>query len=86
MSPERRRQIDELYHAALERDPDRREGFLAEACRGDPELRREVALKILIGIRQFDTVRDTDCDARREQGIILRLNVGGVGIGTKTVA
>src|SRR5437667_333545 len=42
MSPERRRQIEELYHAALERDPGRRSGFLAEACRDDVELRREV--------------------------------------------
>src|SRR5881296_3235120 len=42
MSPERRRQIEELYHAALERDPGRRAGFLAEACRDDAELRREV--------------------------------------------
>ena len=42
MSPERRRQIEELYQAALERNPGRRAGFLAEACRDDAELRREV--------------------------------------------
>src|SRR5437773_8610213 len=42
MSPERRRQIEELYQAALERNPGRRAGFLAEACGDDEELRREV--------------------------------------------
>ena len=42
MSSERWRQIEDLYHAALERDPGRRAGFLAEACRDDEELRREV--------------------------------------------
>src|SRR2546427_2460579 len=42
MSPERRRQIEELYHAALDHDGVRRGAFLAEACRDDEELRREV--------------------------------------------
>ena len=42
MSSERWHQIEDLYHAALERDPGRRAGFLAEACRDDEELRREV--------------------------------------------
>ena len=42
MSPERWRQVDRLYHSALEREPGERAAFLAEACRGDEELRREV--------------------------------------------
>src|ERR1700692_4353049 len=42
MTPERWRQIGELYHSALERQPDQRGAFLREACRGDEELRREV--------------------------------------------
>ena len=43
VNPERLRQIEELYHSAREREPDERESFLAEACRNDEELLREVA-------------------------------------------
>src|SRR5208282_2305343 len=39
MSPERFRQIEELYHAARERTPEQRAVLLAQT---DPELRREV--------------------------------------------
>ena len=42
MSPERWRQIEELYQAALERAPESRQAFLEGACRHDAELRREV--------------------------------------------
>jgi hypothetical protein len=39
MDPSRWKQIEDLYHAALERSPGEREALLAQA---DPELRREV--------------------------------------------
>ncbi|MGH9835315.1 MAG: protein kinase domain-containing protein, partial [Blastocatellia bacterium] len=42
MDRDRWRQIEELYHAALERAPDERAAFLAEACADDSGLRREV--------------------------------------------
>jgi serine/threonine protein kinase len=42
MKPERWNQIEQLYHSALERESGAREGFLAQACGGDEELRREV--------------------------------------------
>jgi eukaryotic-like serine/threonine-protein kinase len=42
MDRNRWQQIEELYHAALERAPDQRVAFLAEACAGDSDLRREV--------------------------------------------
>src|SRR5262245_494559 len=42
MAPERWRQIEQLYHAALERAPGERESFLDEACPADGELRREI--------------------------------------------
>ncbi len=42
MGRNRWRQIEELYHAALERAPDERVAFLIEACAGDSGLRREV--------------------------------------------
>ncbi|MEP7340130.1 MAG: protein kinase [Acidobacteriota bacterium] len=42
MTPERYRQIGELYHAALELEPIRRAAFLDEACQGDDELSGEI--------------------------------------------
>src|ERR1700732_2416106 len=42
MTPERCRQIEELYHAAREREPEEREALLAQACQSDVELRHEI--------------------------------------------
>ena len=42
MSPERWRQVEELYHAVLEKDVGQRAAFLTHAAAGDEELRREV--------------------------------------------
>ncbi len=42
MTPERYRQIGEVYHAALEVDAEERAAFLERACAGDAALRREV--------------------------------------------
>jgi Tol biopolymer transport system component/serine/threonine protein kinase len=42
MDMQRWQQIETLYHAALEREPGARAAFLAHACAGDEELRREV--------------------------------------------
>jgi serine/threonine-protein kinase len=42
MNPERWRQVDHLFQAALERNVAERAVFLAEACAGDAALRREV--------------------------------------------
>src|SRR5262245_50388900 len=42
MKPERWKQIERLYHAALERESGARGTFLDQACEGDEELRREV--------------------------------------------
>ena len=42
MTPERWRQVDELFKAALERAPDERAAFLRQAGAGDEALRREV--------------------------------------------
>jgi eukaryotic-like serine/threonine-protein kinase len=43
MTPERWRQIEELFHDAQERPSDERAAFLDAACNGDSSLRREVA-------------------------------------------
>ena len=42
MTPQRWRQIEELYYAARKRPVADRAAYLAEACRGDEHLRREV--------------------------------------------
>src|SRR5262245_44611088 len=42
MTPERRQQIERLFHAALELEGENRAAFLEEACGGDESLRREV--------------------------------------------
>jgi serine/threonine protein kinase len=42
MTPERWRQIEDLFHTALERDASERPALLAVACPSDTELRRQV--------------------------------------------
>src|SRR4030095_468178 len=42
MKSERWRQIEQLYHSAMAQEPMRRDGFLADACQGDADLRRGV--------------------------------------------
>jgi hypothetical protein len=54
-SPERWATVDRLYHAALAQPPNERAAFLADACAGDEELRREV-------MRGIQRVGDLACD------------------------
>ncbi len=42
MTPERHRQIEALFHQALDVEPDDRAAFLRESCGGDPALLEEV--------------------------------------------
>ena len=42
MTPDRWRQVTEIFHAALARDAAARDAFLRDACQGDPSLRSEV--------------------------------------------
>jgi len=42
MTSERWRKFEELYHAARQRDPSERSAFLADECRGDDELKRNI--------------------------------------------
>ena len=46
MRPELWRQVEELFHAALEHSPDDRRAFLDSACGQDTELRRHVDLLV----------------------------------------
>jgi hypothetical protein len=42
MKPERWQKIDELFHAAVERNDGERAAFLDDACAGDESLRKQV--------------------------------------------
>src|SRR5262245_60834044 len=42
MKPERWRQVDQLFQAALDRAPEDRSAFISTVCGGDDSLRREV--------------------------------------------
>jgi len=42
MTPDRWRQITEIFHSALACDPTQRVAFLGQACAADPALRSEV--------------------------------------------
>ena len=49
MDPERWRRVEEIYHKALEFEPNARTAFLETACESDQELRREVESLIAQG-------------------------------------
>src|SRR5262249_51743489 len=55
MPVERSQQVEQLYHAARERDQDERAAFLEQACAGDSALRREVESLLAEdrGVRSF---------------------------------
>src|SRR5262245_61780809 len=42
MKPEHWAKVDDVFHAAVERAPEQRTAFLAQACAGDETLRKEV--------------------------------------------
>jgi serine/threonine protein kinase/Tol biopolymer transport system component/Tfp pilus assembly protein PilF len=42
MTPERWKKVEEVFESALERSPEERRGYLAEACDGDESLRGQV--------------------------------------------
>jgi serine/threonine protein kinase/Tol biopolymer transport system component len=54
MTPERWREVERLYHAALERPADQRARFLADACGGDTPLRQEIESLFEYGARAKD--------------------------------
>jgi Tol biopolymer transport system component len=56
VTPERWRQVEELFHEARERTPADQPAFLETACDGDSDLRREVAS--LLGQREGSLLRD----------------------------
>src|SRR6188474_2149744 len=63
MTPERWRDIERLYHAALERDGDQRAAFLTDVCKDDPALRREVESLLTYRTKASDFIETPAADA-----------------------
>jgi hypothetical protein len=57
LNPERWAQIEDLFHRAVECDPNQGIGLLDEACSDDPELRREVEVLLSCDGRAGDYVQ-----------------------------
>ncbi len=62
MDSERLKQVEEIYHAALEIAPAERESFFKESCRADENLRHEVE-SLLAFENTFDSFIDTPCES-----------------------
>jgi eukaryotic-like serine/threonine-protein kinase len=63
MTPERWRDVERLYHAALERDRDKRAAFLAEACGDDAALLGEVESLLVYRAKSSDFIETPAPDA-----------------------
>ena len=57
MKPDRWRKVDEIFEAALERAPENRAAFLAQACGDDRELYREVEKMLEFDERATDFIK-----------------------------
>jgi serine/threonine-protein kinase len=57
MKPDRWRKVDELFAAALEREPNERAAFLSQACGSDQDLRREVEKMLSFDERAEDFIK-----------------------------
>jgi serine/threonine protein kinase len=94
MTPERWRQVEQLFYAALEREPDMRQAFLAQACNEDSELKREIELLLskeaqsasFLGKPAFENVAPTIAGSGFVRGrqfgpyrIVSPLGAGGMG-------
>ena len=65
MTPERWKQVEELFHAALAQEPGQRAAFLVRASSGDEELRLEV--ERLLALPAGARVLDLGCGAGRHR-------------------
>ncbi len=86
MNPERFQQIEQLYHSTLKQQPDHRGAFLAAACGGDEDLRREVEALLAQSGATEDLVDPTAWETvtmgAKQVGayrILSRLGAGGMG-------
>src|ERR1700722_14006993 len=46
MEPERSKEVERIYHAAMQREAGERSAFLEQICAGDPGLRAEVGSRL----------------------------------------
>jgi len=65
VTQERLRQIEDLFHRALEREEKDREAFIREICAGDPYLRQEVE-QLLMASRKTKESADWLMEVRQE--------------------
>jgi serine/threonine protein kinase len=94
MSPERFRQIRNLFEAVMEQQPGQRESFLEEACRDDQELQHEVQRLLDVQDKPLpwlDRAADARTDPRRMEGRVLGpyqvlREIGHGGMGTVYLA
>jgi serine/threonine protein kinase/Tol biopolymer transport system component len=78
MKPGPKMRVEELFHAALERDPTQREAFLVEACAGDAALLAEV--RSLLGRARNAEAAGTWTGLRiRDYEVLSPLGAGGMG-------
>src|SRR5947209_4852713 len=75
MTPERVRQIEELYHSARKREPNERAAFLAEACRDDEELRQELD-QLLAPDSSSDNILDSPAADLLASSTVAQLTTG----------
>ena len=92
MDQERWLRVKDIFHAALDREPDERSAFLDTTCRGDAGLRHEVELLLEkemeagsfleTPVTDYATVTQTVTSVGRQFGpyrIVSQLGAGGMG-------
>jgi eukaryotic-like serine/threonine-protein kinase len=80
IQPERWRQIDQLFHLALDKQSDERELFLAEFCAGDEVLQKEVQELILSHEQAEEFIESPASDLAAE---VLGKGQAGLKLGDK---
>src|SRR6202049_1535573 len=83
MRPERFRQVEELYHSARARERVERSAFLAEACRGDEELRRKVELLLAQDVSNDDAAGGKILDRPARELLLSDATVTELVVGTQ---
>ena len=72
MTADRWRRIEQLYHAALERDPGERTAYVADVCRGDDDSRMEVESLLLARETMKAPCDAVDDQERKRQEALLK--------------
>src|SRR5947209_5709315 len=100
MTPERLRQVRNLYEAALEKTPAERPVFLGQACQGDEELGRDVQRLLIAHERAAEFIdgpllgpvdldggaAETRMEGRRLGAYLVLREIGHGGMGTVYLA